>query len=158
MNCPSFIIIIFFADSQMLRSWVISKTVFFWSEFNFWNSSKISCHVTESNAHVGSSARSKDGLETKARAMHTLCCCHQESWFGRASSLFHSPTIFRASAHLSFFSLFGTHIYDRGRATCSRAGILFSKLYHWKTNQIVVLRIIDHSSAVIAFTFSHLSR
>jgi hypothetical protein len=107
---------------------------------------------------VGSSARSREGFETKARAIHTLCCCHHESWFGRAFNLFHNHTISSAAAHLSFFSLFGTHMYDKGKATCSRADILFNKLYHWKTNQIVVLRIIDRSSAVMAFTFSHLSR
>jgi hypothetical protein len=109
-NCQSFILIIFFADSQMWRSCVISNTVLCCSSFNFWKSSKISCHVTESRAHVGSSARINDGLDTKARAIQTLCCCHQESWFGRALSLFHSQTISNAAAHLSFFSLFATHI------------------------------------------------
>jgi hypothetical protein len=86
--------------------------------------------VTESSAHVGSSAKISEGFETKARAIQTLCCCHHDNWFGKAFNLFHSQTISRATAHLSFFSLFGTHIYESGKATCSRADILLSRLYH----------------------------
>jgi hypothetical protein len=50
-------------------------------------SSIISAAVTESNAHVGSSARIRSGLFIKALAIETLCCSPQDNSDGFEFSL-----------------------------------------------------------------------
>jgi hypothetical protein len=69
----------------------------------------ISYHVLESNAHVGSSAKMIDGLITKALAIETLCCSHQDISLGLLLILCPNHTFFRACMALSFLSFFGIH-------------------------------------------------
>jgi hypothetical protein len=62
-----------------------------------------------SSAHVGSSARINSGLLIIALAIATLCCCHQESWFGNLSYISGSQTRSSISIAFSFLSLGEIH-------------------------------------------------
>ena len=86
----------------MSSSCVTMTMVMPWS-FNFWNTPMISMLVWLSRLPVGSSASSKDGRFTSARAMATRCCWPPESWLGWWSARGPRPT--SSSACMGAFAL-----------------------------------------------------
>lgn len=120
--------------------------------------SNTSAPVFESNAHVGSSARSTDGDPAIALAIATRCCCHPESWLGLLSYFVLSPT--RSSAFFASrsHSARGILWYSSGSITCSSAESLGIRLYHWNINPIFFPRNSASSSSVSFFVFTPSSR
>ncbi len=128
------------AFTAMELSWVMRTTVSP-SRLSFLRKPSTSRPVRESRAPVGSSAKITEGFPARARAMDTRCCWPPESWEGRFFCLLSSPTRPRARTARSFRSAAGTPAYSRGSSTFSSTVSLGIRLYCWKMNPSILLRI-----------------
>ena len=120
-------------------SWVTSRMV--WPRwFSSPKSRMISSPVALSRLPVGSSASSRDGFPTSARAMATRCRWPPESSLGLWCMRFPSPTDSSAFTACSFRSLRGRPRYTSGSSTLASAVERESSWKVWKTKPISVLR------------------
>ena len=134
-----------------LQYWAISgscvtKTIVLpISLFNFTKNSITSILVFVSRLPVGSSARINGGSLIMALAIATRCCWPPDIWFGMWSSLFSSPTIFKAAFALAIRSSSGIPLYIIGSSTFSSAVVLEIRLNPWKTKPIFKFLISESS-------------
>ena len=89
--------------------------------------------VVESNAPVGSSAKTTIAPVTWARAMATRCCCPPESWPMRRSSMPAKPRSAKAVAARSIAVPRGTPLIIKAMATFSWAVSSGISSPDWKT-------------------------
>ena len=132
-------------------SWVTSRMV--WPRwFSSPKSRMISSPVALSRLPVGSSASSRDGFPTSARAMATRCRWPPESSLGLWCMRFPSPTDSSAFTACSFRSLRGRPRYTSGSSTLASAVERESSWKVWKTKPISVLRRSASWSSLIFST------
>ena len=101
--CPSFnsiILVEYFLAISALWVTIITNL----SSATSFNNSIICSLVFESNAPVGSSAKTISGLLTKARAIATLCIWPPDIWFGLLFMWSAKPTFAKASFALFLLS------------------------------------------------------
>ena len=105
--------------------------------------------VLESRFPVGSSANIIWGFTTRALAIPTRCCCPPDIWLGICLACPPTPT--RSMYFLASLSLclLETPRKERGRATFSRAFMVFNRLYAWKMNPTFSRRKLTSWRSVI---------
>ena len=127
--------------SERRGSWVTSSTAQPNSRLNLRNSSNTSAADLLSRFPVGSSASSRAGRVTSARATATRCCWPPESWSGRRSSRPARPTSANSPRPRSSWSAVGLPVATiSGISTFSSAVKAWMRWWNWNTKPIELRR------------------